>query len=58
MSAIVEGREVQAVLRLLKEEKADLLVICLQQRQFYLSGLWSSVYDLAQDATCSVLGVH
>ena len=54
----MEGREVQAVLRFLKEEKADLLVICLQQRQFYLSGLWSSVYDLAQDATCSVLGVH
>jgi nucleotide-binding universal stress UspA family protein len=57
-SAIVEGRQLHAVLRFLKEEKADLLVICLQQRQVYLSGLWSSVYDLAQDATCSVLGVH
>ena len=57
-SAIVEGRQLQAVLRFLKEEKADLLVICLQQRHFYLSGLWSSLYELAQDATCSVLGVH
>jgi nucleotide-binding universal stress UspA family protein len=57
-SAIVEGREVQAVLRFLKEQKADLLVIGLHQHDFYLSRLWSSVYDLAQDATCSVLGVH
>ena len=57
-SAIVEGREVQAVLRFLKEQKADLLVIGLHQHDFYLSRLWSAVYDLAQGATCSVLGVH
>jgi nucleotide-binding universal stress UspA family protein len=57
-SAILEGREVQAVLGFLKEEKADLLIIGLHQHDFYLSRLWSSVYDLAQDATCSVLGVH
>jgi nucleotide-binding universal stress UspA family protein len=57
-SAIVEGREAQAILRFLKEEKADLLIIGLHQHDFYLSRLWSSVYDLAQDATCSVLGVH
>ena len=57
-SAIVEGREVQAVLRFLKEHKADLLVISLHQHEFYLSRLWSSVYDLAQDATCSMLGVQ
>ena len=41
-----------------KEVNADLLVIGLHQHDFYLSRLWSSVYDLAQDATCSVLGVH
>lgn len=57
-SAIVEGREVQAILHFLKEQKADLLVVGLHQHDFYLSRLWSSVYDLAQDATCSVLGVH
>jgi nucleotide-binding universal stress UspA family protein len=57
-SAIVEGREVQAILRFLKEQQADLLVVGLHQHDFYLSRLWSSVYDLAQDATCSVLGVH
>ena len=57
-SAVVEGREVQAILHFLKRENADLLVIGLHQHDFYLSRLWSSVYDLAQDAPCSVFGVH
>jgi nucleotide-binding universal stress UspA family protein len=56
--SIVEGREVQEILQFLKDERADLLVIGLHQHDFYLSRLWSSVYDLAQDASCSVLGVH
>jgi len=57
-SAIVEGREVETILRYLREEKAELLVLGLHQHDFYLSRLWSSVYDLAKDAPCSVLGVH
>jgi nucleotide-binding universal stress UspA family protein len=56
--SIVSGNEVHAVLRFLKEQQADLLVVGLHQRDLYLSRLWSSVYDLAQEATCSVLGVH
>jgi nucleotide-binding universal stress UspA family protein len=56
--SIIEGQEVQAILHFLKDEHADLLVIGLHQHDFYLSRLWSSVYDLAQDAPCSVLGVH
>jgi nucleotide-binding universal stress UspA family protein len=56
--SIVEGREVQAILHFLKDESADLLVVGLHQHDFYLSRLWSSVYDLAQEAPCSVLGVH
>jgi nucleotide-binding universal stress UspA family protein len=56
--SIVEGREVQAILHFLKNERADLLVIGLHQHDFYLSRLWNSVYDLAQEAPCSVLGVH
>jgi nucleotide-binding universal stress UspA family protein len=56
--SLVEGREVQAILQFLREERADLLVIGLHQHDFYLSRLWSSVYDLAQEAPCSVLGVH
>jgi hypothetical protein len=56
--SIVEGREVQAILHFLKDERADLLVIGLHQHDFYLSHLWSSVYDLSQEAPCSALGVH
>ena len=56
--SIVIGNEVRAILHFLKEQRADLLVVGLHQHDFYLSRLWNSVYDLAQDATCSVLGVH
>jgi nucleotide-binding universal stress UspA family protein len=56
--SIVVGNEVRAILHFVKERNADLLVVGLHQHDFYLSRLWNSVYDLAQDATCSVLGVH
>ncbi len=56
--SIIGGREVQAILHFLKMERADLIVLGLHQHDFYLARLWSSVYDLAQEAPCSVLGVH
>ena len=56
--SVLEGREVQGILQFLKGQRADLLVIGLHQHDFYLSRLWSSVYDLAQEAPCNVLGVH
>jgi len=56
--AILDSRAVEAVLRYLREEEAELLVLGLHQHDFYLSRLWSSVYDLANEAPCSVLGVH
>jgi hypothetical protein len=56
--AIAVGNEVRQVLAFLKEHSTDLLVVGLHQHDFYLSRLWNSIYDLAQDATCSVLGVH
>jgi nucleotide-binding universal stress UspA family protein len=56
--SIIVGNEVRAILHFLREQNADLLVVGLHQHDFYLSRLWSGVYDLAQDATCSVLGVH
>jgi nucleotide-binding universal stress UspA family protein len=56
--SIVAGKEVRGILHFLKEQEADLLVLGLHQHDFYLSRLWSTVYDLAQGATCSVLGVH
>jgi nucleotide-binding universal stress UspA family protein len=57
-SYLVEGREVEAIVDFLRQEKADLLVIGLHQRDLHIARLWSTVYELAQDAPCSVLGVH
>jgi nucleotide-binding universal stress UspA family protein len=57
-SPIVEGRDVQVILHFLKDERADLLVVGRHQQDFYLSRLWSSVYDFAQGAPRSVLSVH
>jgi nucleotide-binding universal stress UspA family protein len=55
---LVEGHGVEVVVDFLREQKADLLVIGLHQRDFYIARLWSTVYELAQEAPCSVLGVH
>jgi nucleotide-binding universal stress UspA family protein len=55
---LLEGRPVEAIVEFLRKQKADLLVIGLHQHDFYIARLWSTVYELAQDAPCSVLGVH
>jgi nucleotide-binding universal stress UspA family protein len=57
-SYLVEGREVEAIVGFLRQQKADLLVVGLHQRDLYIARLWSTVFELAQDAPCSVLGVH
>jgi len=54
----VEGAAVETIVNLLRMHKADLLVIGLHQRDSYIARLWSTVYELAQEAPCSVLGVH
>jgi nucleotide-binding universal stress UspA family protein len=54
----VEGPAVEGIVHFLRKQKADLLVIGLHQRDFYISRLWSTVYELAQEAPCSILGVH
>ena len=55
---LLDGKPVDAIVEFLRRERADLLVIGLHQREFYIGRLWSTVYELAQDAPCSVLGVH
>jgi len=55
---VVEGRQVEAIVDFLRVHKVDLLVIGLHQRDLHIARLWSTVYELAQDAPCSVLGVH
>jgi hypothetical protein len=49
---------VDAIVHFLAHHKTDLLVIGLHHHQSHISRLWSTVYSLAQDAPCSVLGVH
>lgn len=55
---LLDGKPVEAIVEFLRHHRADLLVIGLHQREFYIARLWSTVYELAQDAPCSVLGVH
>jgi nucleotide-binding universal stress UspA family protein len=55
---LVDGDEVGAIVNFVRQQKIDLLVIGLHQRDLYLARLWSTVYELAQEAPCSVLGVH
>jgi nucleotide-binding universal stress UspA family protein len=55
---VVQGKEVHAIVSFLREYQTDLLVIGLHQKDLYLARLWSTVYELAQEAPCSVLGVH
>ncbi len=57
-SHVVDGNEIHAIIDFLQTQKADLLVVGLHQRDLYISRLWSTVYELAQEAPCSVLGVH
>jgi nucleotide-binding universal stress UspA family protein len=55
---LLEGDEVDTFVRFLVEYRADLLVIGLHYHSSRISRLWSTVYELAHGAPCSVLGVH
>jgi nucleotide-binding universal stress UspA family protein len=55
---LLEGEPCKPVVQFLAETKSDLLVIGLHRHTSQISRLWSTVYELALDAPCSVLGVH
>jgi nucleotide-binding universal stress UspA family protein len=55
---LVADDEVDAVVQLLYRSRADLLVIGLHRQTSHISRLWSRVFEIAQNAPCSVLGVH
>jgi nucleotide-binding universal stress UspA family protein len=55
---LLEGNAVDAIVRFLFDNKTDLLVIGLHRHASHISRLWSTVYDVALDAPCCVLGVH
>lgn len=54
----VDGPEVESIIGFLRKHKADLLVVGLHQRDLYIARLWNTIFELAQGAPCSVLGVH
>ena len=55
---LLEGEGVEVVLDFLAKKKPDLLVVGLHRHTSHISRLWNTVFELAQDAPCSVLGVH
>jgi nucleotide-binding universal stress UspA family protein len=55
---LLEGDEVGVIVDFILHHQTDLLVIGLHRRTLHISRLWSTVYEVAQQAPCSVLGVH
>ena len=55
---LLDGDKIEAIVQFVSEHGIDLLVIGLHRRSLRVSRLWSTVYALAQDVPCSVLGVH
>jgi nucleotide-binding universal stress UspA family protein len=55
---LLEGDEVEAIVHFLSQHQTDLLVLGLHHHQSHISRLWSTVYEVAQESPCSVLGVH
>jgi nucleotide-binding universal stress UspA family protein len=54
---LINGEEVDEIVHFVCESKIDLLVIGLHRRQSRVSRVWSTVYTVAQNVPCSVLGV-
>ena len=55
---LLDGEVPDRLVEFLVRDKANLLVIGLHRRTSHISRLWSTVYEVAQEAPCSVLGVH
>ena len=55
---LLKGEPCASIARFLLDTKTDLVVIGLHRNTSHISRLWSTVYEIALDAPCSVLGVH
>lgn len=55
---LLDGEVADGLVEFLGHDKPDLLVIGLHRRTSHISRLWSTVYEIAQKAPCSILGVH
>jgi nucleotide-binding universal stress UspA family protein len=58
VSELIDGETVEAISSFVRVRKVDLLVVGLHHRSSRLARIWSTVYSLAQDVPCCVLGVH
>ena len=54
----VDGGEADSIVNYVCQHKIDLLVIGIHRRTDRFSRMWSTVYTVAQNVPCSVLGVH
>ena len=57
-SHLIDGGTVESIVDFVRTHRADLLVIGLHPRGSHIARMWSTVYELAQEAPCCVLGVH
>jgi len=55
---LLEGEPRASIVGFLLEAKTELVVIGLHRNTSHISRLWSTVYEVALDAPCCVLGVH
>jgi nucleotide-binding universal stress UspA family protein len=55
---LVDGEATDGIVDFVRAHKVDLLVIGLHRRHDRLSRIWSTVYTIAQNVSCSVFGVH
>jgi nucleotide-binding universal stress UspA family protein len=58
VTELINGDAVEAIPSFVRAQKVDLLVVGLHHRSSRVARIWSTVYSLAQDVSCSVLGVH
>lgn len=55
---LLDGETVDSLVKFACQHKIDLIVIGIHHRPDRVSSMWSTVYTIAQNIPCNVLGVH
>jgi nucleotide-binding universal stress UspA family protein len=58
LPSLLDGDRIESIQAFVKNHNVDLLVIGLHKRSLRMSSLWSTVYTLAQELSCNMLGIH
>jgi nucleotide-binding universal stress UspA family protein len=58
LPSLLDGDRIESIHVFVKNHNVDLLVIGLHKRSLRMSSLWSTVYTLAQELPCHMLGIH